>query len=690
MPEKDLTSDDVARMDSTQDLMAREWAPCRYHCPVHADVRSYIELIARGQWRAAIDVIRERLPLASVCGRICHHPCEANCRRDGVDEALAIREVKRFVSERQGAAGATVHKVDQDGPKVAIVGAGPAGLAAALELAKAGFRPTVLEKDPVAGGIPATAIPKYRLPRDVIRQDVDWICAHGVEIVTGVDIGGDKSIADLKADGFEAVIIATGRARSRMLPIPGGDNERCLPVLRFLRRTGFDEPVDIGGNVLVIGGGNVAMDAARTAVRMGAKRVRAMCLENEEEMPAFSWEREEALEEGVNFIHRRGPVEILLTGGAIHGVRTRKVTRVFDDTGAFSPQYDDADVQDVECDTVIMAIGQMPDTGFLSGSGLECDERGRMKYDPTTHRTSQEDVFACGEIVTAPGSVVEACASGQRAAKAVYLHLSGREIVIEDDIPEAIGVLPDETAQTVPQVDRNPVHLRPPEQRRKDFEAVDFNFSADAAMREARRCMNCGGGAEVLVDKCAACLTCLRVCPFDIPVVTDVARIDSALCQSCGMCIVECPANAIVARSWDVRGQNDDTAAEIRKLPKRKIVAYVCGHHSSSAAWSGELEDTIGGVVEIYMPSMGRLGSQHILHALENGASGVIVVACRIGADRYPTVTQRVRKRVSQVRDMLAEIGVSPDKVQLVEEASEGRKAMRDAMVEAAEKIDAT
>ena len=688
MRDRDLTSADLAKLSSTCELMDSEWAPCRYNCPVHADVRAYIELVARGYFKAAIDVIRERLPFASVCGRICHHPCEANCRRDGVDEAVAIREVKRFVAERQGAAGATVRKVKQDKARVAIVGSGPAGLAAALDLAKLGYRPTVFEKFDVAGGIPATAIPTYRLPRDVLQQDIDWICAHGVEVVTGVEIGRDKTVEDLLCEGFEAVLIAVGLSKSRMLPLGGSDHKRVYPVLAFLTDAAFGRKIDIGDDVLVIGGGNVAMDAARTAVRLGAKRVRAMCLENDEEMPAWAWEKAEALEEGVSFIHRRGPVEILVSGGRITGMKHRKVTRVFDDNGGFAPQYDDGDIDTVECDTVIMAIGQMADMGFARASGLEVDDRGRLKYDPATQRTSRANVFACGEIVTAPGSVVEACASGQRAARAIDLHLSGREIAIDDALPPYIEEIAPATAEKVTHVERQAVRARPAEARAKDFAPIDETYSAEVAMREARRCMDCGGGAEVIIDKCAACLTCLRVCPFDIPVVTDVARISSTLCQACGMCIVECPANAIVARSWAVEGLVDETARKVASTDGQRIVAYVCGHHSPAAAWTGTLEDKLPGVQEIYLPSMSRLGAAQILHALEAGARGVIVVSCSLGADRYPGAVERVRKRVAQVRDMLAEIGISSEKIQLVERAGEGRQAMREAMAQAAEKID--
>jgi NADPH-dependent glutamate synthase beta subunit-like oxidoreductase/coenzyme F420-reducing hydrogenase delta subunit/ferredoxin len=686
----DLTTSDVAKLTSPAELMEREWAPCRYHCPVHADVRAYVELVARGQFQAAIDVIRERLPLASVCGRICHHPCETNCRRAGVDEAVAIREVKRFVAERQGAAGATVRKVRQDKARVAIVGAGPAGLAAALELARAGYRPVCFEKYPLAGGICATAIPAYRLPAEVLQQDVDWICAHGVRIVTDCQIGADKTIADLKQEGFEAVLVATGLARSRTLPLPGADHPRVYPVLEFLTAARFDRPLDVGRDALVIGGGNVAMDAARTAVRLGAERVRAMCLENPEEMPAWSWEQQEAQEEGVGFVHRRGPVEVVVADGQIVGLKHRRVTRVFDPDGRFAPEYDDADVDQTACDTIVLAIGQAPDMGFVEGSGLAVDDRGRLAYDPATHRTSDPAVFACGEIVTAPGSVVEACASGQRAARAVALHLSGRPIILDDALPEPIDEIAPETAEKVIPVERTAVTMRPPEQRRGDFAPVDETYSVEAALHEARRCMSCGGGAEVLVDKCAACLTCLRVCPFDIPEVTDVARIASTLCQACGMCIADCPANAIVARSWDRDAPVTEAAEKLAELDGRKVVAYVCGHHAPAAAWAGESADAVPHVAEVYLPSISRLGAAHVLGALQRGAQGVIVVACGLGGDRYPNATERIRKRVAQVRALLAEIGLSPERVQLVERADEGRAAMREEMAAAAERIAAS
>lgn len=679
MRDADLTSAELARLTSTTDLLDREWAPCQNACPVHADVRAYLEAAAAGDFVRSIDIIRQKLPYASICGRICHHPCEQNCRRADVDQAVAIREVKRFVSELNGAKAPVHAAVLQNKSEVAVIGAGPAGLAAALELAKLGYRPTVFEKFPVAGGIPRTAIPKYRLPREVIQQDVDWIAAHGVKIVTGVEIGKDKTIAQLQAEGFAAVLVTTGLAKSRMLPLPGSDNPRVFPVLKFLEAVAFDKPVDIGQDVLVIGGGNVAVDAARSAVRLGAKRVRMMMLESDTEMPAWSWEQHEAKEEGVTFVHRRGPVEVVVKDGKLSGLKHRKVTRVFDENKRFSPAYDDADQAVIECDTIVLAIGQMQDLGFLAGCEIKPDASGRVMFtiNKATHETALKGVFAAGEIVTPPGSAVEACASGQRAAAAIDMYLSGKAIVLEDTLPPYIGKIEPATAQKVIKVDRNPVPAEPATVRVKTWSEFEHNYPEATALAEARRCMSCGSGAEVLVDKCAACLTCYRVCPFDIPKVTDVARIDSALCQACGLCMAACPANAIVPKGAAPRWLQERTKAALAKLPAgKKVVAFVNGFHADAGSWMGKATPAPAGVAELYLASLSKLGTADILAAFEAGAAGVIVVGEADGSDRYPKTARKAQAYVDQARAMLKEIGMNPDKVQLATVSGADRAAV--------------
>jgi len=687
MRDFDITSEDIASFSSTTELMEREWAPCRHNCPVHADVRTYIELAAQGRWKESIDVIRRHLPFAAVCGRICHHPCEDNCRRNDVDEPIAIREVKRFVAEHVGK-NATVDRPEiQDKAKVAIIGAGPAGMSAALELAKIGYRPTVFEKFPVAGGIAATAIPKYRMPQGVVQIDVDWILAHGVELQTNIEIGKDKTIDSLTNGGFEAVLIATGLAKSRMLPIPGLKHKYVLPVMEFLTNLAFEKKVDIGDDVLVIGGGNVACDAARSAVRLGAERVRMVCLETPEEMPAWEWEISQAKEEGVSIITRRGPVEVVAEGSRIRQLKARKVTRVFDENQQFDPQYDDSDVTSIECDTVIFAIGQKADYGFVEGSSVKLDCQGRLEFNAATHQTNVENVFACGEIATPPGSVVEACANGQQAAKAIDMYLSGERIDIDDSLPPVIDKITADTAEKVIKTERVYIPTQKPEIRIKSFDEFEDTLDSESAACEARRCMNCGAGAEVLFDKCAACLTCLRVCPFDIPKVTDVARIDSVLCQSCGICIAECPANAIIARGWDKGGLKTRTAETLHSLNSgRKIAAFICGHRASTAAWRGE-EIDVPSVAQLYLPSMARLSVADMLKAFENGADVVVVVTVEENNERYPQAAKRIDRRVKETRRMLVEVGMDGQCLRMIEVAGD-TDSIRTALVQVAQELE--
>lgn len=687
MRDFDITSEDIASFSSTTELMEREWAPCRHNCPVHADVRTYIELAAQGRWKESIDVIRRHLPFAAVCGRICHHPCEDNCRRNDVDEPIAIREVKRFVAEHVGK-NATVDRPEiQDKAKVAIIGAGPAGMSAALELAKIGYRPTVFEKFPVAGGIAATAIPKYRMPQGVVQIDVDWILAHGVELQTNIEIGKDKTIDSLRNGGFEAVLIATGLAKSRMLPIPGLEHKYVLPVMEFLTNLAFEKKVDIGDDVLVIGGGNVACDAARSAVRLGAKRVRMVCLETPEEMPAWEWEISQAKEEGVSIITRRGPVEVVAEGSRIRQLKARKVTRVFDENQQFNPQYDDSDVTSIECDTVIFAIGQKADYGFVEGSSVKLDCQGRLEFNAATHQTNVENVFACGEIATPPGSVVEACANGQRAAKVIDMYLSGKKNEIDDSLPPAIDKITADTAEKVIKTERVYIPTQKPEIRIKSFDEFEHTLDSESAAWEARRCMNCGAGAEVLLDKCAACLTCLRVCPFDIPKVTDVASIDSILCQSCGICIAECPANAIIARGWDKGELKARTAETLHSLNSgRKIAAFICGHRASTAAWRGE-EIDVPSVGQLYLPSMARLSVADMLKAFENGADVVVVVTVGENNERYPQAAKRIDRRVKETRRMLVEVGMDGQCLRMIEVAGD-TDSIRTALVQVAQELE--
>ena len=666
MDGRKLTSDEFAKLESYRALLDLEWAPCRSACPVHADVRGYIELIARGRYRDALDLIREVLPFPSVCGRICHHPCEQECRRSEIDEPAAIRDLKRFVAEYDYPDAPEFSQPKQDKAKVAVVGAGPAGLAAALDLAKLGYQPTVFDKASVAGGAVATAIPTYRLPRSVIQKDVDAIVAQGVEIKTGVEVGKDVTLADLRSQDFKAVILAVGLSKSRGLPIPGADAERVQLALPFLEDFVFDRKPDMGSSVIVIGGGNVAIDVARSALRGGAEQVRMVCLESEEEQPAWDWETREALDEGIETSYRLGPTRVVVEEGAVKGIEFRKVLKVFDADGRFAPEYDDADLTMFDCDTIVFAIGQASDLGFVEGTDIKVDDRGRLVFDSGSARTSASDVFACGEVVTGPGAAVEAVASGHRAARAADQFLRGAEIDLAEELPPKIEKLPESAFEKIPKVGRPIMPTVAAEKRKTNFDEFELGLAEDAALAAARSCMSCGAGPYVISDKCAACLTCLRVCPFDVPVVTEVAEMKSCLCQGCGICAAECPANAIVMAGYDTKAVTNETREALAAADGTKLVVYSCGHHAPAALWGGEAQGRPAGTTEIYLPSMSRLDVVDVVHAFESGAEGVLVLACESGSCRYPEVDVRLTKRLDQARKLMGEVGVAPEKIGLV------------------------
>ncbi|NOZ24054.1 MAG: FAD-dependent oxidoreductase [Planctomycetes bacterium] len=685
MASEQLTSKEYAKM-SLRDILEREWPPCRMACPAHVDVRAYLELAARGFYQEALAIIRERLPFPGVCGRICHHPCEEACRRNDVDEPAAIRDLKRFIFEHAADDLAKIAKPEQVREKVAVIGGGPAGLTAAYDLARAGFQPTVFDSAPVLGGILATAIPKYRLPREVIQRDVDYILAHGVEAKTGVQIGKDITLDQLRQEGYKAIVIAVGLSQSRSLPIPGSDHPDVHQTLPFLWAAAFGEKVDIGKDVLVIGGGNVAIDVGRTALRLGAERVRLVCLENEEEIPAWDWEICEANEEGIEIIHRRAPKQVVIEGDKITGLETKGVTRVFDEEKRFSPQYDESDVSTIECDTIIFAIGQASDLSFLEGTGIKTDERGRLEYNADTGQTSAEDVFATGEVVTGPGSAVEAVASGHRIAKAIQTYLEGGEIDLAEELPPEIEKLPEASVPKIPRTERPKMPTVAPEERKKNFDAFELGFEEVVAVAEARRCMSCGAGAEVLADKCSACLTCLRVCPFDVPEVTDIARMPSAICQACSLCVTECPGNAIVMKGYAITDILNDIQNAIAKMDgaDTRLLVIGCGHHAPPVV---PRDEGIPGVAEVYLPTIGRLGVTDMLHAFEYGADGVLIVECESGTCRYPTVGERVARRTDQVRGMLKETGLGEDRLMLRVGVAGDRAATESAIREAVEAL---
>ncbi len=413
----------------------KETPICQETCPVHIDIRKYIGLIADGRYLDALAVIRERNPLPAICGRVCNHPCEGACNRGKQDEAVAIDALKRFVADyelqlkKQGKIPKPVAPpVNEKLGKVAVVGSGPAGLTVAHDLAWKGIRSTVFEAAPVPGGMLWLAIPEYRLPRDIIQTEVDYICDLGVELKLNTPINKQYSIDDLLKDGYRAVFLGIGAHQGLKLGVPGEDDyEGFLDCIVFLRRVNLGDTTKPGRKVIVIGGGNSAIDAARTALRLGSDEVHIVYRRTVKEMPANPWEIEEAEKEGVKITYLAAPVQILGENGKVVGMRcTRMKLGKLDASGRRSPVPIKGSEFDIEADVIVPAISQQPDVSFLhEGHGLSINKWNSFDINSKTMQTNRPEIFAGGDAVTGPATVIQAIAAGHQAASSIEKFLKG-------------------------------------------------------------------------------------------------------------------------------------------------------------------------------------------------------------------------------------------------------------------------
>lgn len=609
----------------------RRLISCQVACPVHTDARGYVRAIAAGRFEEAYLIARGPNPLASICGRICGAPCEAACRRGSVprvdddgrfvaqDRPVAIRALKRFACERFGAEarlpGAVIHAVTHyvptvsadaeelaallranlsahltqaDGQRVAIIGAGPAGLSAAHDLALMGCRPVVFESEPVPAGMLALGVPAYRLPRELIAREVAVIEALGVKIRCGVTVGRDVSLATLRRE-FAAVVIAVGAKSSRSIGVPGERGPRVFGGVDLLRAVALGLPLDIGQDVVVIGGGNVAYDVARSVLRQiaydtartaarlpGAGTVHLVSLETLEEMPADTLEILEGDEEGVVRLNGWGPVEINRDAtGAVRGVTFRQCLRVYDQQRRFAPVYNDAVRRTVPCDTVLLSVGQSPAVDWLAdgGADIELARPGWPKVDPRTLANTAPGVFIAGDLAHGTRLLIDAVASGKQAARSVYEHLTGRAIRAE----ALTAHVPLERYQREPGYEairrvRVPT-CEPAERLRHPDVVVEEGYAEAAALREASRCLDCGVTPVFDGARCVLCGGCADVCPTqclklisladlepsdelsaaiqgtlgdvgDLPSHSAILK-DEDRCIRCALCAMRCPVEAI-------------------------------------------------------------------------------------------------------------------------------------------------
>jgi len=485
-------------------ISKRSTAPCKATCPAHVSIQGYIALINEGKYREALELFKEEHPFPGICGRVCHHPCEEICTRNDVDEPLAIRELHRFLADWEMIQDEKYipDTADARQEKVAVVGSGPAGLTAAYRLVKQGYQVTVFEKLPVLGGMMAVGIPEYRLPWEFLNDEIKMIKDMGVTFKTGVTFGKDITLESLKAEGFGALFMAIGLHGGRKLGVENEDIEGVLQGVDFLRDCALGKEVTIGEDVLVVGGGNVAIDVALTAKRKGAKNVTLICLESRDEMPAWEHEIEEALEGDIKIVNSFGPKAFFIdNSNKVSGIEFKTCTAVFDGDGRFSPSYDENECQPLFGDTVIVSIGQSTDLSYIKEQGIAISRPGGLEADPVTLQTPIDWVFAGGDAFYGPKSVVDAVSSGKKAAESIHRFLNGLDLS-EDREEDWEFEKPDVSFE--PQKPRTTIRCLDPEARECNFLEVSFGFNESEAKKEADRCLSCG--------ICSECYQCVKAC----------------------------------------------------------------------------------------------------------------------------------------------------------------------------------
>jgi indolepyruvate ferredoxin oxidoreductase, alpha subunit len=550
----------IATADLASDLFPgkgasckQEAAPCVVTCPANVCAFGYLSAARAGRYEEALALIRDQVPLPLALGRVCHHPCEARCVRGDYDEPIAINGVKRFLAERETDAERAAYFAavrdkalearEGKGARVAVVGAGPAGIAAAFDLNLRGYDVTLFDREKAPGGLLATGIPAYRMPRDLLKKELDGVLASGIRFAGGQALGRDLSLSGLLGDGFAAVCLATGAHRSRRLAVSGEDATGVESALGFLRRVYADGDIRAGSKVMVVGGGDAAIDAARTARRLGAEDVVIAYRRSAQEMPASREEVEAALAEGVRIDHQTIPVALLVEGGAVVAARCARTELGEKDRGGRRrPVIVAGSERAAEVDHVIVAVGQELDGAMLEGDlELARTKDGFVVVDPTTGATSDPRVFAAGDATGGAWTVIAAIAEGKKAAYGIDAALAGGAEVRRLDI-RTLAELADAVRYHPPAVvagKRPGIPERDPEDRLGDFAEIASGLTALDVSREAERCLSCG--------RCARCNNCID--NFGCPAIYKKdgrVFIDEVLCIGCGVCAQVCPNDAIV------------------------------------------------------------------------------------------------------------------------------------------------
>ena len=493
-------------------------SPCKTNCPAHIGVQGYIKLAAQGRYRDALELIKKENPFPAICGRICPRNCESDCTRGDIDEPVAVDEIKKFIAEQDlNAEHRFIPEKRHDyGKKIAIIGAGPAGLSCAYYLAIDGYNVTVFEKEKLPGGMMTLGIPAFRLEKDVVNEEINILKEMGVEFKMNTEIGKDVSLQNLRDQGYEAFYLAIGAQASRKLNIEGEDAEGVIAGVDFLRDINLGEELQLSGNVVVIGGGNVAIDVARSAVRVGGSNVEMFCLESREQMPALEEEIEEALEENIRIQNSWGPKRVVTKEGRVVGVEFKKCVSAFDENGRFNPQYDESETKIVEADHVLVAIGQAITWGnLLENCAAELNPNQTMQADALTYQTAQPDVFVGGDAHTGPRFAIDAIAAGKQAAISIHRFVHPGQSLTIGRSKRAYQVF-DRSDLDLENYDRLP-RQRPLQKKatgKPAFKDLRETFTEEQIKQETARCLGCGA-TYVDVELCVGCGLCTTKCKFD-------------------------------------------------------------------------------------------------------------------------------------------------------------------------------
>ena len=571
---------------------------CQAACPVGTEAFAYVSALADGEHEAAYTIARRPNPFPFICGRVCAHPCEQACRRGDIDEPISIRALKRTATDTHdlglGHAPGLEQLPRRDEP-VAVIGSGPAGMACAHDLARLGYPVTVFEAAAVAGGMLSLGIPEYRLPRDIVELEINEILKLGVELKCNQALGSSFLLKDLKEQGFRAIFLAIGAHRSKDLRMEGMDLDGVLRGVEFLLNVNLGFRVWLGHKVVVIGGGNVAVDVARTAARegsdpeaamttmdvaraarrLGSREVHVICLESRDEMPAHGYEVEEAEKEGIIFHPSTGPTKVLGVNGKVAGLQTRKCISVFDADGRFNPRFE-ADAESViTADSIILSVGQTSDLSFLRDDDMiKMTPRGTIQIDQETLATTAAGIFAGGDVAFGPRLIIDATADGRKAARSIHQYLRGNVSWQERVRLPIVQLRP-----AYDSYDATPRQACPtqPVERRIGFGEVELAFSAEQAATEGNRCLQCHQNIFLDGERCILCGGCVDVCPYQCIGMISATNVDwseiaddfpeeagrgegyamvmdETHCIRCGLCVQRCPTAAITMRAFEATG----------------------------------------------------------------------------------------------------------------------------------------